>query len=116
MQYLDQLLPLIALACVGGLLLYLLRLANVERASQASVEIPVPVAAPLVVPVATPVVVEVAKVETPPVDTPVIVLAAPARTPVHNVLDLLNSKDTLTTAFLLNEILGPPVSRRRKPV
>jgi len=112
MQHLDKLLPLIALACVGGLLLYLLRLAKVERAAQPSALMPVPVAAPLVVPVAAPVVNEVAKVETPLVKTPVVVAAAPARTPVHNVLDLLKSKDTLTTAFLLNEILGPPVSRR----
>jgi len=116
MEPIDKLMPFVALVVIGVFLFYLLRLAKrepiVERRE------PVPIAAPLVIPVAVPVaLVAPSKVEAP---APAVVAApatvepkAPA-SPIHAVLELLTKKDSLATAFLLREILDPPMSRRRR--
>src|SRR5438094_190373 len=39
--------------------------------------------------------------------------APPVQTPIVAVLDLLKRQDSLAAAFLLREILAPPVSKRR---
>lgn len=111
-QHLDKLIPLMALIGVGGILWYLLRLGRPEPAAPAPVPAPwsLPITAPVELPVAAPVAIEEPS-------QPAAAIAPPAlpstSTPsAINVLSLLKSKDTLKTAFLLREILGPPVSRR----
>ncbi len=42
-----------------------------------------------------------------------VVPATPTKSPIQSVLGLLQEKDTLVTAFLLREILGPPVSKQK---
>jgi hypothetical protein len=115
MQAIEKLLPLIALVGVGVFLFYLLRLAKGERAP-VSVEkpsAPIPVAAPVVVAIAAPVVVEEKKESQASSPVEKAAPAAPKKaSPVHAVLDLLKSKDSMATAFVLREILDPPVSRR----
>jgi hypothetical protein len=118
MQAIEKLLPLFALVGVGVFLFYLLRLAKGER-TPVSVEkpsAPIPVAAPVVVAIAAPVVVEEKKElqASSPVEKTVPPPAAPKKaSPVRAVLDLLKSKDSMATAFMLREILDPPVSRRK---
>jgi hypothetical protein len=110
----DRLIPLIGLIAVGAFLLLLLRMARQEHKLQAPMHPPatsMPIPPPVVLPVATPNIVNVVKDE-PAVEQAQVIATRPAPTPVHSVLDLLKSKDALTTAFLLKEILGPPVSRR----
>lgn len=112
-QHLDKLIPLMALIGVGGILWYLLRLGRPEPAAPAPVPAPwsLPITAPVELPVAAPVAIE----EPGQPAVAIAPLALPSTTPsAINVLSLLKSKDTLKTAFLLREILGPPVSRRRQ--
>ena len=115
MENLDRLLPVVALLGVGAFLLVLLRVARSERqalATQPEQPMDVPIAAPLDVPLATPV------ASSAPEPS---VMPASAKTasdenssPLQNVLELIKTKDALVKAFLLREILGPPVSCRRR--
>jgi hypothetical protein len=115
----DKLIPLLGLAGVGAFLLFLLRLAKNEQAAPPRIESAVekaPIATPVSVPVATPVVVNAPPPEVaapaagPP--APIVIAKKTPSSPVHAVIELLKKKDSLTTAFLLHEILGPPVSKR----
>lgn len=120
MDFADKLIPLIGLAGVGAFLLFLLRLAKNEQAVKPPVEEPttvVPFATPISVLVATPIttITPPPEVVAPVAETsaPMVVAENSPASPVHAVIDLLKKKDSLTAAFLLHEILGPPVSCRR---
>ena len=75
---------------------------------------PLPVEAPL--PIAVPVQVAATGIKRKRIKRKrrpgVVVEAVPVQTPIHAVLGLLKEKNTLAAAFLLREILAPPVSRR----
>ncbi len=136
METLDKLIPLVILGVVAVFLAYLARRARREKEAWPRSEVvqstPPPAVAPE--PIAVPVIVTaeekfpaVAEVITAtltaPVPrkrrknalTPTITTAAPA-TPIHTVLGLLKQKNSLATAFLLREILAPPVSKRSRPL
>jgi len=70
-----------------------------------------PIATPVSVPVAVPVLAETPRDVN---DVPANAIVEPATSPIHDLLHSLKKKDALTTAFLLNEILGPPVSKRKR--
>lgn len=120
MNHLDKLIPLVTLLSVAAFLLFLLRRAARSKELttwQESVPVnpqPVPVVALPQEEIRVPVVPTAAekraarKKRTP---TPAVEATSP--TPIDAALGLLKEKDALVTAFLLREILGPPVSRRQ---
>jgi hypothetical protein len=129
MDYLDKVIPLAVLAIAAAFLVMLIRRVGRENDASPRVEaVPKPIEA-IAVAVA-PVVAVVPKVDAdgpPPiavrprrkkdVPTPTVVkaLAAPTPTSIQTVLGLLREKDSLAVAFVLHEILGPPVSKRFIP-
>jgi hypothetical protein len=131
MEHFEKLIPLAVLMGVAAFLVALLRRATrensvVEPWREVAVK-PAAVAVearkeeirraiPPVEPAAAPKPVRIEpKAAAPPkrAKPKLVIEAAPTKTPIHGVLDLLRQKDTLVTAFLLREILGPPVSRRK---
>lgn len=135
MEHLDKLIALAILGAVAVFLLFVLRrLALEERADRSPTDVvTVEPAAPLAIEAPPPIVpAEIPKtIEPPPapvLPSPVVVVkpkrkrkrAIPvspivipaAATPIVTVLDLLKKKDALATAFLLREILAPPVAKR----
>ena len=133
--YLDNLIPVVILAAVGAFLVYLVRRAARERDAvppSAAVPLPVNLNKIVVVPLPTPeplqcseekAVVESMIVARPAVDesakprrkkrvVPVPLKVADDVTPIEAVLGLLKKKESLAAAFLLHEILAPPVSKR----
>jgi hypothetical protein len=119
MDHLDKLIPLAVLGVVGALIIVLLLRARRDQGSselglraqserepeapaRAEVQQPAPISAASPVAIVTP--------------------AAPVQpakpkamdSPVAAVRGLLRKKDSLATALMLNEILGPPVSRRKR--
>ena len=118
MENMERLIPVVALLGVAVFLLFLLRLARSERrehAKQPEQTADAPLAVPLEVQLATPIAVSAPE----PVVTKAVAadMKTVAKTsPVQSVLDALKTKDALVKAFLLREILDPPVSRRRRAV
>jgi hypothetical protein len=126
MEHLEKLIPLAVLLGVAAFLVMLLRRATRETNVVAAAKEPEPVVV-VVMPQEAPVAVEPAPVETPveavveDAPTPIIKPRRPAskrrvragKTPVQSVLAMLHDKDALAKAFLLREILAPPVSRRQ---
>jgi hypothetical protein len=119
MEHLDRLIPLAILGGVTALLLFLLRRTAREKdvAPRTAEAKPaaIPVETPL--PIAVPVQIagEIKRKRRPKRKRApaVAVQAAPVQTPINTVLGLLKEKDTLAAAFLLREILAPPVSKRQ---
>jgi hypothetical protein len=116
MEHLDRLIPLAILGVVAAFVLFLLRRSAREKdVMPRSVDARIETAAPISV--AQPILVDVVEIksERPKKERApaVTVQAAPAQTPIHTVLGLLKEKDTLAAAFLLREILAPPVSKRQ---
>jgi hypothetical protein len=123
MEHLDRLIPLAVLFVVAAILIALLRRATREttegtepRREVALRPTPAVVVAPKIEPAPAP---APSQTAAPPLKppkqarpTPTGVPAAPPKTPIHRVLDLVQEKDALVTAFLLGEILGAPVSKR----
>jgi hypothetical protein len=133
MEHLDKVIPLVILGVVAVILLILLRRASREqeivrpREETAKLllppvavvvpiagvlpklETPIPAAAPVIIG-APPVEVKKRSVRTLP---PVV--AAPEPTTIDTVLGLLKNRESLAAAFLLREILDPPLSRRPHP-
>lgn len=116
METLDKLIPLAIVIAVGAMVVFLLRRSPREAPAmivglEPVIQVAVVESAPQAIVVAAPVVVE-RKSESvaPPID----IDAPPSspETPITNVLELLKKKDALATAFLLREILAPPVSKR----
>ncbi|MSQ96673.1 MAG: hypothetical protein EXR98_19265 [Gemmataceae bacterium] len=119
MEHLDQLVPFAVLVVITAILVVLLRrttrdafaapLANQTptRAERA----PEPVAA---APPEQPAeeIVAVPKRRRQTREKPISPLVVVTATPIDAVLDLLNRKDSLATAFILREILDRPVSQR----
>ncbi len=119
MEHLDRLIPLAILGVVATFVLLLLwRTAREKDATQRSGEaLPAPIAVDTPQPAADAVEVAAEEIKS---ERPkkrrrpaIVVQAAPGKTPIHAVLALLKEKDTLAAAFLLREILAPPVSKRR---
>lgn len=123
-------LPLAVLLTVGAFLLFLLlgamRAKARERTStlQAADQAMAPPAAEVPSALVGQVTLETASTQ-PAADEKVTAKVAPKRkrptsppatqsTPIHDVVDLLKKKDALLTAFLLGEILGPPVSAKNR--
>jgi hypothetical protein len=140
MDYLEKLIPLAVLGAVAAFLVVVLRRAAREqvdappanelpiRVGQVAVKTPKPVVVyekqevliPAVmkredemIAVAIPVIAEKARPKRKKQTPPAVVTVIPAATPIETVLGLLKEKDTLAAAFLLREILAPPVSKRR---
>ena len=136
--YLDKLIPILVLGAVAAFLVYLVRRAASEKDIAPRAEVvpmPMKLAEIVVVPPPTPEplqraeeepVVERIVVGPPAVGegakprrkkqmAPVSVKAAVNKTPIEAVLELLKKKDSLAAAFLLGEILAPPVSKRNEP-
>lgn len=128
MEPLDKLIPLAILGAVGAFLVFLVRRAIRQESAASSAEVPavvepIQVEALAVVVTPQPVAVE-AEVKPNEVIVESIVrkrrlkkallplVAAPPQTPIVTVLELLKQKDSLAAAFLLHEILAPPVSKR----
>ncbi len=116
MEHLDRLIPLAILAAIGVFVLVLLRRSapRQKTSRRAAESLPViPVAQPAVVMLDVPTAKmkrrKLRRKRAPAVVGP----AALPRTTIDTVLGLLREKDTLAAAFLLREILAPPVSRRR---
>jgi hypothetical protein len=127
MEHLEKLIPLAVLLGVAAFLLMLLRRATRETIVVEVAKEPEPIAVEPVPPPEAPVVIEPARVEIPveavaevapsPISEPLRSgpkkRVRPNKTPVQSVLAMLHDKDALAKAFLLREILGPPVSRRQ---
>jgi hypothetical protein len=136
MEYLDKLIPLAVLGAVGAFLLFVLRRVTREqdvapRSAELTMRVeakPKPVIAVAQekkqiasealakredekVAVASSVIPMPAERPKKKKRTPSVVV--PAEMPIQTVLGLLKDKDTLAAAFLLREILAPPVSKRR---
>src|SRR3954447_8161648 len=113
MEHMERLLPLAILAALAMFVMILIRRGWREHANSR----------PLVSATAprpeVKAVVESAPASMQPTNQPTSVTPAavvceqPTRTPVHQVLALLQEKDAVAMGFVLSEILGPPVSRRR---
>jgi hypothetical protein len=117
MEHMDRLIPPAILGVVAAFVLFLLR--RTARDKDAAPRIAE--ATPALVPVETPsaisgqvAAVEIKRTRSRRTRTPAVaVQTAPVKTPIHTVLGLLKEKDTLAAAFLLREILAPPVSKRQ---
>jgi hypothetical protein len=114
MEHLDRLIPLAILGVVAALVLFLLwRTAREERATPRSAEVlppPIPVETPQPAPLPA---MEINSGRRKRKRRPAVAIqSAPVHTPTHTVLGLLKEKDALAAAFLLREILAPPVSKR----
>jgi hypothetical protein len=113
MEHLDRLIPPAILGVVAAFVLFLLRRTARDKdvtAGSAETPAPIPIAQPIVV--AVPVAEIKRARQKRRTRTPAVVPIAPVKTPIHTVLGLLKEKDTLAAAFLLREILAPPVSKR----
>lgn len=125
MTYLDKLAPIGVLVILAIFLLFLLGRALRERRKEEKALAALDFGPPAVtMPVAAPMVPAAAELAEPtlsaaPVET---VVPSPKRkpvrqthgkTPIEGVVGLLQDKDALAKAFLLREILGPPVSVKR---
>jgi hypothetical protein len=117
MEHLDRLIPLAILVSVTAMLLFLLRrpAPEIDVAPRCTETLPPPIPIETPMPIAIPVQVAATQIKRkrrrrrlPAVE----VQTAPAQTPIDTVLGLLKEKNTLAAAFLLREILAPPVSRR----
>jgi hypothetical protein len=115
MEHLDRLIPLFILGAIGAFVLILLR--RSPRQTAATQRLAEPASAVSVAQPAAVVEVPAGKIKRKKMKrkrVPAVVgPAAPPRTPIDTVLGLLRDKDTLAAAFLLREILAPPVSQRR---
>ena len=126
MEHLDKLIPLAILGLIGVVAVFLIRRVARERDAAMHpgdqpihVEAqPVKTAEPVAV-VPEPIPVAAASEPAAAVTVgnrrkraPTPVAAPTPPTPVVNVMDLLQNKDALAAAFLLREILAPPVSKR----
>ena len=116
MEHLDRLIPLFILAAIGVFVLIVLCRSPRQTATTQHPAEPlsaIAVAQPAVVAVEVPAV-KIRRKKLKRKRVPAVVgPAALPRTPIDTVLGLLRDKDTLAAAFLLREILAPPVSRRR---
>jgi hypothetical protein len=116
MENLDRLIPLAILAVLGICVLILLRRSPREKDAKLSAAEPLP-AIPVAQPAAVAMEVPAAKIKRKkPIRRRVPAVTAQSvqrQMPVQTVLGLLKDKDTLAAAFLLREILAPPVSQRR---
>jgi hypothetical protein len=116
MDHLERLIPLFILATIGAFVLILLRrsprqTATTQRPPEplSAIAVRQPAVGTLEVPASKIKRKKLKRKRVPAVTGP----AAAPRTPIHTVLGLLRDKDTLAAAFLLREILAPPVSQRR---
>jgi hypothetical protein len=139
MEFLDKLILVVILGAVGALVLFLMRrVAREKDAMPRSADLPMPVEAQpgparIDKPTAERLEPAIAVAPQPVTPTPSLpkpavraakkkrksapVLTVPpprAATPIVKVMGLLQEKDSLVAAFLLREILAPPVSRRPK--
>jgi hypothetical protein len=107
----DRLIPLAILGVLVAGLVAMVRWAREpDRVrSDASSVPPPPIALPVAEPVQPSAPAEQVAFTPPPAEKPVAV----AGTPIENVLAALKKEDALQTAFVLSEILAPPVSLRR---
>lgn len=120
MEYLD----LILLAILGATAALLAVLVwRKERRTQMSAAAPFLPGATVLLPAAQPIAASTPSQrgrkenDLPNVETPAnCAAAAPAQAPIPRVLEMLKEKDALTAAFVLSEILAPPVATRaRRP-
>ena len=119
MEYLEKLMALAILGGVGALLIFLLRRARAKDNAAQAEEVRKNVETPAVV-VEKPPVVVTASAPAPIVNVKAAEnrraktrrKKATAAPPLVKVMGLLKEKDALVAAFLLREILAPPVSRR----
>jgi nucleoid-associated protein YgaU len=112
MEHLDKLIPLAVLGAVAGLLAFLLRRAMREDSTPLSTVKPPKVEQAAAPPSAIEAA-EAPRAKRAPKPVPADVPAAPpAPTPIDTVLGLLKTKDALPAAFLLREILAPPLAKR----
>ena len=120
MEPLERLIPLAMLGTIAAFVVFLIRRGRHERAplvlvheetKQTVASSPIPGARGLeVVAVVAPPIANVTPAQTP---SPAIEPAPSGRTAIQTVVELLQDKDAVAVGFLLSEIFGPPVSRRR---
>lgn len=125
MEHVDKLLPLLILGVLGGILVTLLRRGGCEKTQRGSpppldaAPAPVAVEKLAVIAAAPPARTAIAvpasapRIKPKPVSPPVQTLAE--QTPMESLREMLCDKHALAAAFMLREILDPPLSRRRHP-
>lgn len=120
MEFLEQLILLAVLGVVAGVVFFLLRQGQREidlSTSTADAPSPPVADAPALPIVVQPVAIDKStsrKRKRRVVENPSLTLPARSETsPIANVLAMLKEKNALTTAFILQEILGPPLAKRR---